>query len=84
MDLIELHRRQQISVGMAAAAVTPEARSSHSRLASGYAARIKNYDASAEERFSAIRANEHVASLRADHAGKLIANENAAGASPTA
>ena len=84
MDLIELHRRQQISVGMAAAAVTPEARSSHSRLASGYAARIKNYDASAEERFSAIRANEQVVDRRADHAGKLIANGNAAGASPTA
>lgn len=84
MDLIELHRRQQVSVGMAAAAITPEARPSHRRLASGYAARIKNYDASAEERFSAIRANEQVANPGADHAGKLIANENTAGAPHTA
>lgn len=49
MDLAELHRRQQVSVGRAATAVSPEAQSSHRRLATGYADRIKNFDEQREE-----------------------------------
>ncbi|MGK6321845.1 hypothetical protein ACMGDM_02040 [Sphingomonas sp. DT-51] len=84
MNLTELHRRQQVSVGMAAAAATPEARFSHSCLASGYAARIKHFDASAEERFSATRAIEKVKGRRADRAVLVSANEDFGMAPPRA
>lgn len=50
MDLAELHWRQQVSVGRAAAAASPEAQSSHRRLAKGYADRIRNFDEQLKER----------------------------------
>ncbi|MBB3693178.1 hypothetical protein [Sphingomonas sp. BK580] len=50
MNLAELHGRQQVSVGRAATAASPEAQSSHWRLATGYADRIKNFDEQREER----------------------------------
>lgn len=50
MDLKELYLRQRVAVASAAAASSPEAKSSHRQQAAGYADRINNYDASSEER----------------------------------
>ncbi|MGK6323702.1 hypothetical protein ACMGDM_11530 [Sphingomonas sp. DT-51] len=75
MNLAELHRRQQVSVGRAAAAASPEAQSSHRRLATGYADRIKNFDEQMEERStlrhsSVVSASASVDAILADPASE--------------
>jgi DNA-binding transcriptional regulator LsrR (DeoR family) len=66
MNLAELHRRQQESVGRAAAAASPEAQSSHRRLATGYGDRIKNFDEQMEERSTLRHSSVVSASASAD------------------